>query len=188
MEATQRTDNPRQQAEPVYLESTLLRVLGVAFCHDPKRARTRTGKIEINRGVAEKGITVRFDPEYAQPGPFAHRVAMAVIRKAVQLRPAGAKSDLVFATRTDPDDRPEINGRPAERGTGAGFEADPLQPRARPFQKTTDLSNTTSASSTKFSLSAAHLPPTLSSPARSSLPTQSSSPSTTNISPALITY
>jgi hypothetical protein len=81
MEATQRADNPRQQAEPVYLESTLLRVFGVLFCHDPKRARNRTGKIEINRGVAEKGIEVRFDPEYAQPGPFAHKVAIAVIRK-----------------------------------------------------------------------------------------------------------
>jgi hypothetical protein len=82
MEATQHTDNARQQpAEPVYLESTLLRVFGVLFCHDPKRARSRIGKIEINRGVAEKGIAVRFDPEYAQPGPFAHKVAMAVIRK-----------------------------------------------------------------------------------------------------------
>jgi Replication initiator protein A len=82
MEATQGTENLRQQpAEPVYLESTLLRVLGVLFCHDPKRARSRIGKIEINRGVVEKGITVRFDPEYAQPGPFAHKVAMAVIRK-----------------------------------------------------------------------------------------------------------
>jgi hypothetical protein len=81
MEATQHTDNQRQQAEPVYLESTLLRVFGVLFCHDPRRARSRTGKIEINRGVAEKGIEVRFDPEYAQPGPFAHKVAMAVIRK-----------------------------------------------------------------------------------------------------------
>src|SRR5664279_1828838 len=81
METTQRTDNPRQQAEPVYLESTLLRVFGVLFCHDPKRARTRTGKLEINRGAAEKGIAVRFDAEYAQPGPFAHKVAMAVVRK-----------------------------------------------------------------------------------------------------------
>src|ERR1022692_2472484 len=81
MEATQRTDNQRQQAEPVYLESTLLRVFGVLFCHDPKRARSRTGTIEMNRGVNEKGIAVRFDPEYAQPGPFAHKVAMAVMRK-----------------------------------------------------------------------------------------------------------
>ena len=81
MEATQRTDNQRQRAEPVYLESNLLRVFGVLFCHDPKRARSRTGKIEISRGVAEKGIAIRFDPEYAQPGPFAHKVAMAVIRR-----------------------------------------------------------------------------------------------------------
>jgi len=82
METAQRTDNLRQQpAEPVYLENTLLRVFGVLFCHDAKRARTRTGKIEINRGVNEKGIAVRFDPEYAQPGPFAHKVAMAVMRK-----------------------------------------------------------------------------------------------------------
>jgi hypothetical protein len=82
METAQRTDNLQQQpAEPVYLENTLLRVFGVLFCHDAKRARTRTGNIEINRGVNEKGITVRFDPEYAQPGPFAHKVAMAVIRK-----------------------------------------------------------------------------------------------------------
>ena len=56
MEATERTDKQQQQAEPVYLESTLLRVFGVLFCHDPKRARSRTGTIEINRGVAEKGI------------------------------------------------------------------------------------------------------------------------------------
>jgi hypothetical protein len=81
MEATKATDNPRQQAEPVYIESTLLRVFGVLFCHDPKRARSRSGKIEINRGLTEKGIVVRFDPEYTQPGPFAHKVAMAVIRK-----------------------------------------------------------------------------------------------------------
>ena len=56
-------------------------MFGVLFCHDPKRARSRTGKVEISRGVAEKGIAVRFDSEYAQPGPFAHKVAMAVIRK-----------------------------------------------------------------------------------------------------------
>src|ERR1700687_1808627 len=81
MEATHRTENQQQKAEPVYLQSPRLRLFGVLFCHDPKRARSRTGKIEINRGVAEKGIAVRFDPEYAQPGPFAHKVAMAVIRK-----------------------------------------------------------------------------------------------------------
>jgi hypothetical protein len=82
METAQRTDSIRHQpAEPVFLENTLLRVFGVLFCHDAKRARTRTGKVEINRGVNEKGIAVRFDPEYAQPGPFAHKVALAVMRK-----------------------------------------------------------------------------------------------------------
>jgi hypothetical protein len=82
MEATRSTKHLQQQpAEPVYLENTLLRVFGVLFCHDPKRARSRTGTIEINRGVDEKNITVRLDPEYAQPGPFAHKVAMAIVRK-----------------------------------------------------------------------------------------------------------
>ena len=82
METAQETTNLQQQpAEPVYFESTLLRVFGVLFCHDAKRARTRTGNIEINRGVDEKGIAVRFDQEYAQPGPFAHKVALAVMRK-----------------------------------------------------------------------------------------------------------
>ena len=83
MEATQHTNYTPSvsTAEPVYLENTLLRVFGVLFCHDPKRARQRTGIIAINRGVNEKAVAVRLDPEYAQPGPFAHKVAMAIIRK-----------------------------------------------------------------------------------------------------------
>src|ERR1700693_1500115 len=75
------TEAPAAPAEPVYLENTLLRVFGVLFCHDAKRARQRSGTIAINRGVKEKNIVVRIDPEYAQPVPFAHKVAMAVIRK-----------------------------------------------------------------------------------------------------------
>ncbi len=70
-----------ERTEAVYFENTLLRVFGVLFCHDPKQARTRTGKIEIDRGVKERNITVRLHPEYAQPGPFAHKVAVAIIRK-----------------------------------------------------------------------------------------------------------
>jgi hypothetical protein len=83
METTQHTDTTTtaSTAEPVYLENTLLRVFGVLFCHDAKRARQRTGTIAINRGVKEKSINIRIDREYAQPGPFAHKVAMAVIRK-----------------------------------------------------------------------------------------------------------
>ena len=84
MEATQKINiagSPIPAAEPVYLENTLLRVFGVLFCHDPKRARQRTGTLAINRGVKEKSIAVRLDSEYAQPGPFAHKVAMAILRK-----------------------------------------------------------------------------------------------------------
>ncbi len=83
MEATQQPDKPRQAqtAEAVYLENTLLRVFGVLFCHDAKRARTRTGTVELSRGVKERNIAVRFDPEYAQPGPVAHKATLAVIRK-----------------------------------------------------------------------------------------------------------
>src|SRR3981081_2817469 len=46
MNTTQHTETtrPAPTADPVYLENTLLRVFGVLFCHDAKRARTRTGK------------------------------------------------------------------------------------------------------------------------------------------------
>jgi hypothetical protein len=100
MEATQHTDDrrPAATAEPVYLENTLLRVFGVLFCHDAKRARQRSGTIAINRGVKEKNIAVRIDPEYAQPGPFAHKVAMAVIRKQSSYgRPA--QKEISFSQR-----------------------------------------------------------------------------------------
>jgi hypothetical protein len=64
MEATRSTDSLRPQAEPVYLESSLLRVFGVLFCHNPKRARSRTGKIEINRELLEDySMSFTFDPE-----------------------------------------------------------------------------------------------------------------------------
>src|SRR5436309_10333914 len=97
MEA-QRTETQRSQTEPVFLENTLLRVFGVLFCHDPKRARTRTGVVELNRGVKERNIAVRFDPEYAQPGPVAHKVTLAVIRKQSRYgRPA--KNTISFSQR-----------------------------------------------------------------------------------------
>src|SRR5712691_8011065 len=84
MKVAQRIGNvPTDQkpTEKLYMENTLLRVFGALFCHDRKRARTRTGKIEINRGDKEKHLTIRLDPEYGQPGPFAHKVAIAVIKK-----------------------------------------------------------------------------------------------------------
>ena len=84
MASSHRADAARphgETSEKLYMENTLLRVFGALFCHDPKRARTRTGKIELNRGDKEKHLTIRLDPEYGQPGPFAHKVAIAVIKK-----------------------------------------------------------------------------------------------------------
>src|SRR5947208_2863323 len=78
-----------ETAQPVYLENTLLRVFGILFCHDPKRARQRTGTLALQKNARERNVTVRFDPEYAQPGPFAHKVALALIRKQSRFgRPA----------------------------------------------------------------------------------------------------
>jgi hypothetical protein len=63
------------------MENTLLRVAGALFCHDAKRAPTHTKPIELNRGVAEKSIVIRPDPELGQPGPLAHKIFVALIRK-----------------------------------------------------------------------------------------------------------
>src|SRR5271169_3492195 len=85
---TQQTTTPAetsvhqpQPAEKLYMENTLLRIFGALFCHDAKRARGRTSTIDLNRGVREKHLLIRLDQEYGQPGPFAHKVAIAVIKK-----------------------------------------------------------------------------------------------------------
>src|SRR5271165_2440376 len=70
-----------ERAEKLYMENTLLRVSGALFCHDAKRASTRTSKIELNRGDVERHITIRPDPEFGQPGPLAHKVFVALIKK-----------------------------------------------------------------------------------------------------------
>src|ERR1017187_7443274 len=84
MDATHRTDRARQKGVPIeklYMENTLLRVAGALFCHDPKRASTRTGTIELNKSVAEKRIVIRPDPQLGQPGQLAHKVFIALIKK-----------------------------------------------------------------------------------------------------------
>ncbi len=63
------------------MENTLLRVAGALFCHDPKRAATHTHEIELNRGVKDKRILVRPNPRYGQPGPLAHKIFVAIIKK-----------------------------------------------------------------------------------------------------------
>src|SRR5258707_8384616 len=67
--------------EKLYMENTLLRVSGALFCHDAKAASTRTDEIVLNAGVTEKSIVVRPDPRLGQPGPLAHKLFVALIKK-----------------------------------------------------------------------------------------------------------
>jgi hypothetical protein len=69
------------QTDKLYMENTLLRVAGALFCHDAKRAPTHTEQIELNRGVTEKNIVIRPDPKLGQPGPLAHKIFVALIKK-----------------------------------------------------------------------------------------------------------
>jgi hypothetical protein len=80
------------------METTLMRVIGALFCHDAKRARTRTGKIEINRGSADKHIEIAPHPDYGQPGPLAHKALIALIKKHSDYgKPI--QSDITFGKR-----------------------------------------------------------------------------------------
>src|ERR1700688_989810 len=84
MEATHRTGKTRQPAEPIeklYMENTLLRVAGALFCHDPKRAATRTDEIELRSTASEKTIVIRPDPKLGQPGQLAHKIFIALLKK-----------------------------------------------------------------------------------------------------------
>lgn len=65
----------------LYMESTLLRVAGALFCHDQKNAAKRTAEIELNRGVTDKHVIIRPDPRLGQPGPLAHKIFVALIKK-----------------------------------------------------------------------------------------------------------
>src|SRR6202795_1039635 len=56
-----------EHIEKLYMENTLLRVAGALFCHDPKRASTRTKTIELNNGVAEKHIVIRPTHKWDSP-------------------------------------------------------------------------------------------------------------------------
>lgn len=82
MDATQAEEKRQaQSADKLFLENTLLRVSGALFCHDAKRAAKNTSVIELNRGVEEKHITIRPDPSLGQPGPLAHKIFVALIKK-----------------------------------------------------------------------------------------------------------
>ena len=73
--------NEVQKTEKLFMESTLLRVSGALFCHDPKRASTRTQDIVIRENLRDKKIIVRPDPRYGQPGPLAHKVFLSILKK-----------------------------------------------------------------------------------------------------------
>jgi len=74
-------ERPTPVLDKLYMENTLLRVAGALFCHDAKRAPTRTQEIELNRGVKEKNVVVRPDPRLGQPGPLAHKIFVAILKK-----------------------------------------------------------------------------------------------------------
>ena len=78
-EAAAQTRTP--EAQKLYMESTLLRIAGALFCHDPKNAGKRSETIELNRGVTEKHIIIRPDPRLGQPGPLAHKLFVALLKK-----------------------------------------------------------------------------------------------------------
>src|SRR5579859_3266683 len=73
--------NGSHVAAKLYMESNLLRVAGALFCHDPKRAKQCTDEIEINPDVIGKHIVIRPDPKLGQPGPLAHKIFVALIKK-----------------------------------------------------------------------------------------------------------
>jgi hypothetical protein len=77
----QNAEQAKQFYDKLFMENTLLRVAGALFCHDAKRASTRTAEIELNSGVKEKNIVIRPDPRLGQPGPLAHKVFVALIKK-----------------------------------------------------------------------------------------------------------
>jgi hypothetical protein len=80
-EAHNAAPEPAIADDKLYMENTLLRVAGALFCHDAKRAPTHTKEIELNRGVAEKTIIIRPDLRLGQPGPLAHKIFVALIKK-----------------------------------------------------------------------------------------------------------
>ena len=69
------------QLEKLYMENTLLRVAGVLFCHDAKRAKSKTEKIEIQKQRKEEYISIAPHPHHGQPGPLAHKIFVALIKK-----------------------------------------------------------------------------------------------------------
>lgn len=102
MEATERAATSAKQPiaaiDKFYMENTLLRVSGALFCHDPKRAGQSVERIELNRGVDTKSIVIEPHPSLGRPGPLAHKIFVAIIKKHSDYgRPA--RSEVSFSKR-----------------------------------------------------------------------------------------
>jgi len=101
MDADQGTEAAREErvvTDKLYMENTLLRVSGALFCHDAKRAATHTEEIILNAGIAEKAIVIRPDPRLGQPGPLAHKIFVALIKKHSDYGRAG-RDQVTFSRR-----------------------------------------------------------------------------------------
>ena len=85
MDVLQRTATAAAQPiaaiDKLYMENTLLRVSGALFCHDPKRVAQSIERIELNRGVDAKSIVIEPHPTHGRPGPLAHKIFVAIIKK-----------------------------------------------------------------------------------------------------------
>ena len=82
MEATRSREATQPQLnDKLFMESTLLRVTGALFCHDQKAAAKHTDEIQVSRGASERHITIRPDPKLGQPGPLAHKIFVALLKK-----------------------------------------------------------------------------------------------------------
>jgi len=123
MEVKERTTTAAQAAptvEKLYMENTLLRVSGALFCHDPKRAAKSVERIELNRGIDTKSIVIEPHPSHGRPGPLAHKVFVAIIKKhsdygrPVQSEVSFSKRELIRLVG-----RNRLGGRDSEEFTEA---------------------------------------------------------------------
>ena len=78
---TKQRDTATEPTEKLYMETTLLRVAGALFSHDKKTASGRTDKIELNKGISDKHIIIEPHPNYGRPGPLAHKIFIALMKK-----------------------------------------------------------------------------------------------------------
>jgi hypothetical protein len=70
-----------QSTDKLYMENTLLRITGALFCHHARRAPSQVGEIAIARGMSERRLSIRPDPQLGQPGPLAHKIFVAILKK-----------------------------------------------------------------------------------------------------------